>query len=220
MREPTLGRRRRTRQQRLLRTAIGIVAIVAIAALIAGLAGGKKKPGAPGEPAIAQVAFVAKVQSASDASAPAPAAARAEAGQIVKILNDWYQRAFVDTKQFGDGTFPQVATYFDASARASFQRDIASLTIGDARKEVKRVDPGTQTVTVTVFFDKGRPKLAVAAVRFIARATMKDGNAPPLSISQSATLHFGKSAQGWVVIFYNAQEKQNSIVPTPSPSPS
>ena len=60
MRQPTFSRRK-TRQQRLLRTGIGVVLIVVVAALIANLAGGKKKSNTP-PPGVAQVKFVAAVK--------------------------------------------------------------------------------------------------------------------------------------------------------------
>ena len=64
MRQPTFSRRK-TRQQRLLRTGIGVVVVVVVAALIANLAGGKKKSNTP-PPGVAQVKFVASVKGASD----------------------------------------------------------------------------------------------------------------------------------------------------------
>jgi hypothetical protein len=220
MRQPTFSRsRRRSRQQRLLRTAIGVVVIVVVAALIANLAGGKKKTG-PSAPGVATVAFVATYASQTDATKNQPtSAARAQGSAIVTMLNDWYQTAFVDPDKYGDGTFPDIAKHFATAARAAFTKDLATLTIGDARTEVKRVDPTVQTVKVTVFFDKGAPKYAVAAVHFAARATMKASSAFPLKIDQTVTFNFEKQAQGWVVTFYTAKQTQDSIVP-PSPSAS
>jgi len=221
MRQPTFSRsRRRTRQQRLLRTGIGVVVIVVLAALVANLVGGGKKKG-PGESPIATVSFVASVKGETDgAKKPGNAAVRAEADLIVKMLNDWYQTAFVDPDRYGDGTFPDIAKHFATAARASFTKDIATLTIGDAREEVKRVDPTAQTAKLTVFFDKGKALFAVAAVHFAASATMKKSNAYPLKIDQTMTLNLEKQGEGWVVTFYTANQKQDSVVPSPSATPS
>ena len=219
MRQPTFSRRK-TRQQRLLRTGIGVVVIVVLAALIANLAGGKKKTTTP-PPGVAQVDFVATSKGASDGKAlPPPSAVGPEADKIVSMLNDWYEQAFVDTTRFGDGTFPDIAKNFSAPAKVQFAKDIATLTIGDARTEVKRVDPSTQTANVTVYFSKGKATYAIAVVHFIANATMKKSGAHPLKIDQSVTFTFTKTGQGWVVSYYTAKQSQNSVVPSPSASAS
>jgi hypothetical protein len=220
MRQPTFARRR-TRQQRLLRTGIGVVVIIVLAAVIANLAGGKKKPGSTPPPGIAQVAFVASVKGATDAkSPPAKGALTKESKQIVSMLNDWYEQAFVNTEKFGDGTFPDIAKSFTAAASMSFTKDLATLTIGEARTEVKRVDPTAQTAKVTVYFGNGKPTYAIAAVHFAATASMKQSDAYPLKIDQVVTYDFQKTAQGWVVTYYSGNQTQKSVVPSPSASAS
>jgi hypothetical protein len=220
MRQPTVGRaRRRTRQQRLLRTAIGVVIIVVLAALIANLVGGKKSKGGLSEPGVQQVAFIASVKGETDASSkPSKASTQAQASQVVKLLNEWYQRSFVDPKLYGDGTFPEITKSFTPDAKAAFLRDATSLTIGEARTQVKSVALVQQTAKVTIFFDKTTPKFAIAAIHFTAIATLKDSNAYPLKIAQDVTYNFQKAGQGWVVTYYKSQEKQKSAVPSPSPS--
>jgi FlaG/FlaF family flagellin (archaellin) len=195
---------------------------VVLAALIANLAGGgKKKSGSTPPPGVAQVAFVASVKGATNAkSAPSKAAVTSESNQIVRMLNDWYEQAFVNTDKFGDGAFPDIAKSFTGAAGTSFKKDLGMLTIGDARTEVKRVDPSTQTAKVTVYFNSGRPTYAIAAVHFAAHATMKQSSAYPLKIDQVVTYSFQKTAQGWVVTYYSGNQTQNSIVPSPSPSTS
>ena len=194
--------------------------IVVAAALIANLAGGKKKAGTP-EPGVAQVAFTASFVGATNTKArPSASTIQAQGSKIVSMLNTWYQQAFVNTKDFGDGTFPDIAKSFAPSARAQFTRDLATLTIGQARTEVKRVDPTTQTAKVTVYFNKGRATYAIAAVHFVANATMKESGAYPLTIDQSVTYSFTNTGQGWVVSYYSAKQTQKSVVPSPSASAS
>jgi hypothetical protein len=219
MRQPTFSRRK-TRQQRLLRTGIGVVVIVVLAALIANLAGGGKKKTNTPPPGVAQVKFVASLKGASDAKTPSRSAINAQGNEILSMLNDWYEQAFVDTGRFGDGTFADIAKNFSDSAKAQFTKDLATMTIGDARTEVKRVDPSTQTATITVYFSKGSPTYAIASVHFVASATMKKSGAYPLKIDQTVTYDFQKTGQGWVVSYYTAKQSQNSIVPSPSASPS
>jgi hypothetical protein len=144
----------------------------------------------------------------------------AEGKQIVSLLNDWYEQAFVNTDKFGDGSFPDIAKSFTAGARTSFTKDLTTLTIGNARTEVKRVDPTTQTAKVTVYFNNGRPTYAIALVHFVASATMRQSDAYPLRIDQTVTYNFSRTAQGWVVTYYTAKQTQNSVVPSPSPSAS
>ena len=221
MRQPTVGRaRRRTRQQRLLRTGIGVVVIVVLAALIANLVGGGKK-GLSG-PGVPQVKFVAAIDGQTDAtSKPSKSAVKSQADKIVKLLDEWYQRAFVDPKLYGDGTFPEITKSFDAAAKAAFARDKATMTIGDAREEVKSVEPGDQIAKVTVFFDKNAPKFAIAKVHFTATATMKQSGAYPLKIDQTVTYNFQINKEGlWVVTYYTANQKQDSVVPSTSPTAS
>jgi hypothetical protein len=136
------------------------------------------------------------------------------------MLNDWYEQAFVDSDKFGDGTFPDIAKSFTGAAGTSFKKDLGMLTIGDARTEVKRVDPSTQTAKVTVYFNSGKATYAIAAVHFAANATMKQSGAYPLKINQVVTYSFQKTGQGWVVTYYSGNQTQNSIVPSPSPSAS
>lgn len=218
MRQPTFSRRK-TRQQRLLRTAIGVVVIVVVAALIANLAGGKKKTNTP-PPGVAQVKFVATVKGYGDKKPPTRADINSASGDIISMLNDWYEEAFVDTSRFGDGTFSDIAKNFTPAAKTKFTQDLATLTIGDARTEVKRVDPSAQTVNLTVYFNNGKATYAIAAVHFVARATMKKSGAYPLTIDQSVTYSFQKTGQGWVVSYYTAKQNQNSVVPSPSASAS
>jgi hypothetical protein len=187
--------------------------------LIANLAGGGKKKGNTPPPGVAQVAFVTTVKGETNAKTPpSKKAVTSESTQIVTMLNDWYEQAFVNTDKFGDGTFPDIAKHFTAAARTSFTKELATLTIGDARTEVKRVDPTTQTAKVTVYFSNGKPTYAIAAVHFVVSATMKQSNAYPLKIDQTVTYTFQKTTQGWVVTYYTASQKQNSVIPSPSPS--
>ncbi len=194
--------------------------IVVLAALIANLAGGKKKSGTTPPPGVAQVAFVASVKGATNTKSAPSGAVTAEGQQIVSLLNGWYEQTFVDTEKFGDGTFPDIEKKFTAAARTSFKKDLVMLTIGDARSEVKRVDPTVQTAKVTVYFNNGRPTYAIAGVHFAANATMKQSGAFPLKIDQLVTYDFQKTGQGWVVTYYSGNQTQNSIVPSPSPSAS
>lgn len=221
MREPMIRSGRLSRQQRLLRTGIGVVGVVAVAALIANALSGGDSSGPDGEPAVAKVAFAHTTKTTTDAGKPKTAAAKAEADAIVKILNDWYQRGFVDPRLYGDGTFGEIAAHFAKDAKVSFTKDVASLTIGDARTLVARVDPTKAAAGITIFFAKGtKPTFAVAEVVFDATATQKQSGQPNITIKQRGTYHLEKTGNAWKVVYYTATSSEKPVEPTPSGSPS
>lgn len=222
MRQPTFARsKRRTRQQRLLRTGIGVVVLIGIAALIGNLIGDDGTP-KPGEPATPQVRFAGTVKGETDAGSSLKpkqaktAATNKEGAAIHAMLDDWYRQAFVDPERFGDGTFPTVRKLFTAEAATKFPTDVNTLTIGEARIEVSRVEPETSTADVTVYFDGSKPTFATADIRFVAKGTLKKGDAFPIRIVQSAVLHLRKLSEGWRVTWYDAKQTQDSIVPSPT----
>jgi len=208
MRSKPNYRRRRTISVLLLL----VVAVIVVALLSRSGTNGKK------ENPIARVAFVTKIVTQPQAKAPSAGANQANADAIVKMFNDYYQTAFVDPSKWGDGTFTGLQAHFVKEAQPAFTKDIASLTIGDARTELKRVDPTTQTLTVTIYYDaKTRPYYAVAAATFAARGTMKE-TGPVLLINQKATYYLHKVGNDWAITDYDASQTQ--VTPTPSPSPS
>ncbi|HEV2685967.1 MAG TPA: hypothetical protein VGW79_04970, partial [Actinomycetota bacterium] len=70
------------------------------------------------------------------------------------------------------------------------------------------------------YYSKGKPTYAIAAVHFVASATMKKSDAFPLKIDQTVTYDFQKIGQGWVVSYYSTTQTQHSVVPSPSASAS
>src|SRR5207249_1174455 len=97
------------------------------------------------------------------------AAKKAETDTLVKMFNDYYQEAFVDPRKWGDGTFKDLKAHFASDVQPSFVKDINSLTIGEARTELRRVDLDVNTLAVTVYFDSHvRPSYAVVVARFNA----------------------------------------------------
>jgi len=212
-------RGRLSRQQRLLRTGVAFVVIIAIAALIANALGGGSKKAT--DASIAHVAFLTTVRSASDAGTPNKATVAAEAQDIVAMLNDWYQTAYIDPSQFGDGTFPSVAAHFAGDAKASFTKDIGSFTIAEARTRVARVVPSQQRATITVFMLDGKtPTYATALIRFMAVATQTRATQPKIRITQHASLHLEKIDGTWKVTYYTADSSEDPIAPPPTGSPS
>jgi hypothetical protein len=214
MAQPTFHRSGRSvRKARLRRTVLfALLGVGAVAFVVGRLSGGE-----PDDPKISKVAFTTTVVG-DGSPKPARARAQAEAKAITALLDDYYQRAFVDPASFSDEHYPEVAERFQASARDAFAADTATLTIGEAARQATRVEPRTATADIVVFFDAGKPTLATAGVAFVADATLKDGGLP-LRIEQRATLHLVKEGDTWRIAYYDhASQKQTTIEPSESPS--
>ena len=228
MRQPTINPAKRRRQQRLMRTGIGVVIVIAVAALVANLVGGGEDPTAA-PPETPTVAFTAKTTSYGDggparkAKAVKRADVNAERDAIVSLLNAWYQDTFVDPSVFvvDAEEFPSEALLntFDEGTRETVATDLDTLTLGSERTDFARVEPSKATADLTFFFQNSKaPKLAVADVRFDATGTLKDDTAFPVTITQRATFHFHTDGNGWRIVYYEAKQSQDSLLPTASPS--
>lgn len=180
------------------------------------------RPGGPSvkkEPPTPTLNFVATVRGVFGGKAPPTEARKTESDALIKLFNGYYQTAFVDPKKWGDGTFPQVKELFAKDAQVSFTRDIASLTIGEARTELKRVDLQPSDLSLTVYFDeKSKPRYAVAATTFRAVGTLKQAG-PSLTINQSGTFYLQKVDGDWRIVAYDSAENQETPTPTPTPTP-
>jgi ABC-type transporter Mla subunit MlaD len=209
MRKKTNYRRRRTF------TVLGVlvVGVIVIALLSRGGEENKENP-------TPTLAFVSKTSVQNQGKGPDAGTRKAESEAIVKMFNDFYQEAFVDPKKWGDGKFEDLRDLFAESARASFTKDLASLTIGTGRLDFKRVDPTAATLNVTIYFDTStKPRFAVAAANFNARGTLK-GTGPAVVIKQKATFYLQKTGDSWTITAYDADQSQESQTPSPSPSAS
>jgi ketosteroid isomerase-like protein len=210
-RGPTFATRATYRRRR-------IAALVALGAIVAAVVvlltrGG----GGPGEPPIPTLAFQASVTPVLQGKQPDQAAATAEGEALTKIFNDFYQTAFVDPRRWGDGTFPDLIALFAEDARPAARKDIASLTIGEARTELRRVEPMASTLGLTIYYDaEARPTFAVALASFSARGTPKRAG-PPLAIRQRATFYLQKTGDAWRITAFDAQQEQVSETASPSP---
>jgi hypothetical protein len=194
---------------------LGLVVAVVIILLVIPRGGGTGRPGGAKTPVVAftRTANVVALKQ------PDEAIRKAEVEAVATMVRDFYQRAFVDPEKWGDGTFPDLKALFTEEAQASFDKNLTSLTIGEARTELKFVDPGASTLGVTVFFDsKAAPTYAVAAVQFSARGTMKK-TGPALMIKQKASFYMERSGDKWLITAFDAEQTQETPS-SPSPSPS
>lgn len=218
MRQPVISRSsRRKRQQRLLRTAVLLVFGIATVAVAVSLLGNGSAP--EQELPTPTVAFAGTFAGYAEQDPP-EAAVQERGEEIVALLDRWYQEGFVDVDGFGDETFPGVVELLDGDARARFEEDRDTLTIGPAAAEVARVEPDEATADVSIYFNqRNEPLYASARIAFAATGTMRDDAAYPLRIEQRLTAFFRYTDDGWLVsTYYDAQQTQDSIVPQ-SPSP-
>lgn len=203
-------RRRRTLALLVL---LGIVVIVAALLSRSGTIG-------KDEPATPQLAFTTKVSHVNQAKAADAGTQAAQGEAITKMITDYYQEAFVDPDKWGDGMFEDLKGLFAEAAQASFTKDIESLTIGQGRNDLRRVEPSASDLAITVYYDRrSQPTFAVAAATFNARGTLKE-TGPPVTIEQKTTFYLQKNGDTWTITAYDADQTQNTPTPSPTASPS
>jgi ketosteroid isomerase-like protein len=204
------------RRRRTVSVLVLLIAVVVVVALLSRGGGG---PGSKENP-VPTLAFVSKINTVAQSKAPDAAAKQANGDAVVKMVTDFYQEAFVDPRKWGDGQFANLRELFAKDAQPSFAKNVAALTIGLARTQLKRVDPTAATLTVTVYYDtKSKATLAVAAASFNARGTLKDSG-PAVTIKQKATFYMQKQGDSWIITDFDAEQTQDTPTPTPSPSAS
>lgn len=180
--------------------------------ILAALAGACSGSRAGGD-AVVQLSFEQTVDVVAENEA-AQQEARDHARAIVGLITDWYQMAFVDPAGWRDPSFPEVTRLFSGEARTQVKREIESVTIGDARDEVRSVAPKDAAVKVTVYVDEdGRTDYAVADVSFHGIGTLKEEGVP-LDIVQKATYFFRLDDGGWRIFAYQAR---NDHAQNPAP---
>lgn len=179
----------------------GIAALLAV--LVLGACSGR--PGSPGS--VIQVRFADDVRVV-DAAGGEPAGSAQTGREIVDLVTDWYQRAFVDPAGWRDPSFPDVVALFTGDARDRVRDQIESVTIGALRTEVRSVVPDLADVDVTLYYDDGgTPAYAVADVTFQATAALKSKR-QPLTISQTGTYFLRRVESDWRVFSFQARNDQ------------
>jgi hypothetical protein len=146
-----------------------------------------------------------------------PKTAAEDRKDLVTMFTGFYQAAFVDPAGWKDPTFASLSGSFGPEARASFAKDIGSLTIAEGRTEFDRVEPVLAQIKLSVYYDTiGRPAYAVAAVHFIASARTKAKRT--VDVTQDATYRLQKLGKSWLIFSYQASAHQDTPSPTPSPA--
>jgi hypothetical protein len=199
------------RRRRTIVLLVLLVIVVIVAALLSRSGGGGKDAATP------QLAFVATANHVSQSKAPDDGTKRAQLDAIKTMFTTFYQDAFVDPEKWGEGTFEDLKKLFAEDAQASFTKDIQSLTIGQGRIDLERVEPRTANLAISVYYDgKSQPTFAVATATFVGRGTLKK-TGPAVTINQKATFYLQKTGDDWTITAYDADQTQTT--PTPSPTP-
>ena len=210
--------RRPNYRRRRTFTVLGLLGVLVLAVVLLTRGGGPL--GGPKEPPIPTLQFVAKAKHVFQGKAAGASSQQGEVNNLTKMFSEYYQDAFVDPGAWGDGTFEDLAGLFVDEAKATFQKDLPALTIGEARTELKRVDLGSNSFAVSIYWDsKQKPTFAVASVQFEGRGTLKRSG-PTVTISQAATYYLQKLGSSWKITAYDTTETQTTPTPSPTASPS
>jgi LCP family protein required for cell wall assembly len=96
-----------------------------------------------------------------------PSDLRTPARAIRATITQLYRIGFVDPSAWAGGEFPALFPLFAAPARRQAERDLASLTLGRAARELDAVRPRRARLDVRFLADRqDRPLVAVADMRF------------------------------------------------------
>ena len=213
---PSFSVRRPNYRRRRTFLVVGVLALAGVAAFLLTRGGGL---GGSDEPATPTMQFVAKPKHVFQGKAVGPSVQQAEVQSITEMFNEYYQQAFVDPEAWGDGTFADLAGMFADDAKAAFTKNLPSLTIGEARTELERVDLGRNFFGVTVYYDsRQRPTFAVTSVQFEGRGTLKRSG-PPVTIKQAATYWLQKLGDAWKITAFDTNETQTTPTPSPTATP-
>lgn len=213
---PSFSVRRPNYRRRRTFAVLGLLGVAVLAVVLLTRGGGPL--GGPDVPPIPTLKFVAKTKHVFQGKAASAGAQQGEAETLTKMFSEFYQEAFVDPDAWGDGTFSDLDGLFADDVKASFTRDLPSLTIGTARTELKRVDLGPNYLGITIYYDsKQKPTFAVASVQFEGRGTLKRAG-PTVTIKQSATYYLQKLGSSWMITAYDTNETQTTPTPTPTAS--
>lgn len=177
--------------------------------VIAALGACSGSPGGGDE--VVQISFddtIEIVTASGEAPGDAPGDARGQGEAIVSMITDWYQQAFLDPAGWRDPKFPEIAGLFAGDARTKVETEIESVTIGDARDEVRSVKPDEAEVAVTIYVgEDGRTDYAVADVSFHGTGALKKDGVP-LTIVQKAVYFLRLEVGGWRIFAYQARNDQ------------
>lgn len=202
-----------------------LAASVALTLLLTagGCTSGKKSPpkggttppgGSPAPPPEPQANFTAGEVTAVDVLDRGEANERAiqEAGNVVKLLNAYYDIAFVKPTKWGGGQHPELAGLFTTEAQAGLAPNLGALALTDLAPKIERMEPQVQDsgrITVQVEEDLSVP-IAIVGVAFEGTATTVAKEDGPLKVLHNATFWLAKEGEGFKIAAYVADLKADT----------
>jgi hypothetical protein len=147
-------------------------------------------------------------------------AGRAEevANEVGKTMKTLYTEAFLDPKNWRDGSYDEVWPAFDEGSRATAEQDGETLTLGaSAGDTYDKVTRPQGWIKVKVLLNRDdQPSTAVAIVKFTALGTGKDGTYTQIVSKGQYFLRPG--GDGWTVYAFQVRRGDHETVPKPGPS--
>lgn len=134
---------------------------------------------------------------------------REPATAVRTAITELYATGFVDPDRWGRGTFPSLGRSFAGPVRPAVRRDLPSLSLGGAAKELDEVVPTRARLQLRFLTDRARhPVAAFASVDFQGVGIAGDVH---VRIAQEARYTLGKLNGAWRVETYRARNH----VPSP-----
>lgn len=122
------------------------------------------------EPEIPNAAFLlAGVETLDPLARPeSPVMALERAAEIVELINDFYDIAFLDPERWDGGEHTGLADFFTTEAAADLPENLGNLALGELAGEIERVEPVTQDAERLTLYadDDGELSLGVITIVF------------------------------------------------------
>ena len=140
------------------------------------------------------------------------------ANEVGKTMTALYTEAFLDPKNWRDGSYDDVWPAFDEGSRTSAEQDGETLTLGaTAGDTYDKVTRPQGWVKVKVLLNKDdQPSTAVAIVKFTAYGTGKDGTFT--QIVSNGQYFLRPNGDGWTVYAFQVRRGDHETAPKPGPS--
>jgi hypothetical protein len=145
-------------------------------------------------------------------------AANNAAKQVLNLIDTYYNTAFLQPSNWGNGTFPTLSSLFTPDAGGSAAANLQALSLGPLATQIARVNPSTETTNVVsvLIEPNGNPSYATVTTRFQA-TTQPVGTAAPVTILQSA--QFMIDATSFKIAGYDVSTSFNGAAAAASYSP-
>jgi hypothetical protein len=200
-----------------------MLALITVSAFV--LLGGGVSPG-PSQPPLStsppappREAFVFPLEktTATSTGRRNDAATRTAATRIQTTLSAFYDAAFMDPRNRTQTLPVEAWNAFAGQVRKKARSDAAALTLGETGPGIDELSVTDASLSVRVLLDpRGRPRAAVATVKFDASGTLRTGEA--VLVSNRASFLLEPDGTRWLVVGYPSA-KTDVETPTPTPSP-